>query len=124
MTSGHTDDTSVQATAMVLAGGALFAAGPPDVEDEEQSVRTLSDPETQRKLAEQSAAFEGRRGALLVAVSPTDGEKLAAYRLDSMPRFDGLIAAAGRLYICTVDGKVLCLGARQGRPLPTAVVGR
>ena len=118
-------DTSVQATAMVLAEGALFVAGPPDVEDEEESVRTLFDPETQQKLAEQSAAFEGRRGALLVAVSPADGRKLAAYRLDSMPRFDGLIAAAGRLYLSTADGKVLSIGPGAGQPLaaaPDAVV--
>jgi hypothetical protein len=114
------DDTSVQATAMVLAADALFAAGPPDLEDEEESVKALSDPETQRKLAEQSAAFEGRRGGLLVAVSPADGRKLAAYRLDSMPRFDGMIAAGGRLYLSTTDGKVLCLGTRQGQPLPAA----
>jgi hypothetical protein len=114
------DDTSVQATAMVLTGGALFVAGPPDVEDEEESVKTLFDPETQEKLAEQSAAFEGRRGAFLVAVSPGDGRKLAAYRLESMPRFDGLIAAAGRLYLSTADGKVLSIGSGTGQPLPAA----
>jgi outer membrane protein assembly factor BamB len=114
------DDTSVQVTAMVLAEGALFAAGPPDVEDEEESVRTLSDPETQRKLAEQNAAFEGRRGGLLVAISPADGQQLAAYRLASMPRFDGMIAAGGQLYLSTADGKVLCLGAGRGQPLPAA----
>jgi len=113
--------TPVQATAMVLTEGALFAAGPPDVQDEELAVKALDDTDVQRKLAEQSAAFQGRRGALLVAVSPADGKKLAAYRLDSMPRFDGLIAAAGRLYVCTVDGKVQCLGTGQGRPLTKAV---
>ncbi|GAG23560.1 unnamed protein product, partial [marine sediment metagenome] len=85
-----------------------------------ESVKALSDPQTQRRLAEQSAAFEGRRGGLLVAVSPADGRKLAAYRLDSMPRFDGMIAAGGRLYLATTDGKILCLGARQGKPLPAA----
>ena len=53
-------------------------------------------------------------------VSPADGQKRAAYRLESMPRFDGMIAAAGRLYLATVDGKVLCLGAGQGEPLPAA----
>jgi outer membrane protein assembly factor BamB len=114
------DDTSVQATAMVLSAGALYVAGPPDVEDEEKSVASLDDPQTQEKLAEQSAAFEGRRGGLLVAVSPADGKKLAAYRLESMPRFDGLIAADGRLFFSTVDGKVLCLDADQGEPLPPA----
>ncbi len=116
------DDTSVQTTAMVLTAGALFAAGPPDVEDEVEAVTMLSDPQTQRKLAEQSAAFEGRRGGLLVAVSPTDGRKLAGYRLDSMPRFDGMIAAGGRLYLVTTDGKVQCLGAGEGKPLATADV--
>jgi len=116
-------DTSVQATAMVLAGDALFVTGPPDVVDEEKSVRALSDPEMQTKLAEQSAAFEGKHGALLVAVSPSDGRKLAAYRLDSMPRFDGMIAAGGALYLSTVDGKVVCLrpaSAGKGKPLPAA----
>ena len=92
--------------------------GPPDVENEEESVKTLSDPVTQRKLAEQSVAFEGRRGALLVAVSPSDGQKLAAYRLASMPRFDGMIAAGGQLYLSTVEGKVICIAAGEGQPLP------
>jgi len=63
------DDVSVQINSMVLTDSALFAAGPPDVQDEEQSVNSLFDPQTQKKLAEQSAAFEGKRGALLVAVS-------------------------------------------------------
>jgi hypothetical protein len=119
------DDISIQVNSMVLTESALFAAGPPDVVDEEEAVKSLLSPETQQKLAEQSAAFEGKRGAILVAVSPDAGEKLAAYRLDSMPRFDGMIAAAGRLYLSTVDGNVLCLGAGQGQPLgsaPEAVV--
>jgi hypothetical protein len=105
---------------MVLTAGALFVAGPPDLEDEEQSVKSLLDPETQKKLAEQSAAFEGKRGALLVAVSRAGGEKLAAYRLDVVPRFDGLIAANGRLYLSTVGGEVLCLSPAEGPSLPSA----
>jgi len=118
--SDWSDEVSVQVTSMVLAENALFAAGPPDVEDEAKSVKALLDPEIQKKLAEQSAAFEGRRGALLVAVSPGDGKKLAAYRLDVVPRFDGLIAARGKLYLTTLEGDVLCLGADRGQPLPAA----
>jgi len=114
------DDTSVQVTAMVLADDVLFAAGPPDVVDEVRSVRMLADPETQKKLAEQSAAFEGRRGSLLVAVSAGSGKRLAGYRLEAMPRFDGMIAANARLYLVTADGKVLCLSPSEGRPLPAA----
>ena len=114
------DDTSVQVTAMVLADKVLFAAGPPDVEDEVKSARMLADPETRKKLAEQSAAFEGKRGALLVAVAAGTGKKLAAYRLAAMPRFDGMIAANGRLYLSMADGKVLCLSPDKGKPLPAA----
>jgi len=73
-----------------------------------------------KKLAEQEAAFEGRRGGLLVAVSPADGKPVAAYRLHSMPVFDGMIAANGRLYLATRDGNVMCLGAETGKPLPAA----
>ena len=113
-------DISVQINSMVLTENALFVAGPPDVEDEEESVKSLLDPKTQEKLAEQSAAFEGKRGALLVAVSRENGEKLAAYRLDFVPRFDGLIAANGLLYMSTVSGEVLCLSVAEGRSLPTA----
>ena len=57
---------------------------------------------------------------MLVAVSATDGRKLAAYRLDTVPRFDVMIAAGGRLYLSTMDGKVLCRGAAEGQPLPAA----
>ena len=115
------DDVSVQTTALVLAKNVLFVAGVPDVSDEEEAAKALSHPDTQRRLAEQSAAFEGRLGGLLLAVSPKDGTKLAAYKLDAMPRFDGLIAVAGRLYLVTIDGKVVCLGA-DGKPLQPADV--
>jgi outer membrane protein assembly factor BamB len=113
-------DISVQINSMVLTENAVFAAGPPDLEDEEESVKTLLDPKTQKKLTEQSAAFEGRKGALLVAVSRDNGEKLAAYRLDFVPRFDGLIAANGRLYVSTLSGEVLCLSNTKGQPLSSA----
>ena len=73
-----------------------------------------------KKLAEQSAAFQGKRGSLLVAVSRNDGRKLASYRLDFVPRFDGLIAANEKLYLSTLDGEVLCLSDAQGSPLAQA----
>jgi outer membrane protein assembly factor BamB len=114
------DDIPVQVNSMVLTDNAVFAAGPPDVVDEEKSAKTPFDAETQKKLAEQSAAFQGKRGALLVAVSRDKGQKLAAYRLDFVPRFDGLIAANGRLYVSTLGGDVICLSGAQGQPLPSA----
>ncbi len=114
------DDISVQVNSIVLTDNAVFAAGPPDVEDEEESVKSLLETKTQQKLAEQSAAFEGKSGALLVALSKEKGEKLAAYQLDFVPRFDGLIAANGRLYVSTLGGEVLCLSGTQGQPLSPA----
>ena len=44
------------------------------------------------------------------AVGDTGEPNLAEYHLDSLPAFDGLIAANGRLYLVTADGKVLCFG--------------
>ena len=84
----------VRIRAMVAAGPTLFVAGPPDVADE----------------ADPYAAFEGRKGALLWSVAVADGRKLAEIKLDAEPVFDGLIAAGGRLFMTTRDGRVLCLG--------------
>ena len=94
--------------AILLADETLFIAGPPDVVNEEQVYRSLSDAELRTQLDEQIAALEGRKGALLWAVSASDGERLAEYELESVPVFDGMAAANGRLFLVTSDGMVLC----------------
>ena len=73
-----------------------------------QAFRQIDDPKTAQSLAEQAAALEGSRGALLKAVSAADGRDLAHYELESPPVFDGMAAADGRLYISTVNGELLC----------------
>jgi len=109
------------ARGLVLAGETLFAAGPPVMVDEqEEAYLNYGDPQVQAKMADHVAAFEGRKGALLMAVSKQEGKTLAAYRLDWPPVFDGLIAADGRLFMATMDGQVLCLGAGRGTPLTPA----
>jgi hypothetical protein len=95
---------------MVLAGKTLFVAGPPDVVDEEKVFFNPENPELQAKLREQDAALEGKKGALLQVVSASDGKKLAEYKLDTVPVWDGMAAANGRLYLSTMDGRVLCMG--------------
>jgi len=107
----------IQARALVLAGQTLFVAGPPDVLNEEQAFENPDDPATQAKLAAQAAALEGRQGGQLLAVSAADGKLLAARELGAMPAFDGMAAAQGRLYVSTVDGRVICLGS-EGTDLP------
>ena len=81
---------------MVLAGGTLFVAGVPDVVDP----------------ADPLAALEGRKGAKLQAYSAVDGRKLDEYQLKAPPVFDGLIAAGGRLYWSTTDGRVVSMASR------------
>jgi outer membrane protein assembly factor BamB len=103
-------DLPLQVRAMVLAGDTLFVAGPPDVLDEDDAQGRIGDGEVQSRLAEQSAALAGEKGAMLWAVSTSDGEKLAECKLDSLPEWDGIVAANGRLYFSTTDGKVICLG--------------
>ena len=65
----------------------------------------------QALLLKQEAAFEGRAGAVLWAVSASDGKKLAEYPLASPPIFDGMAAANARLYLATMGGKVRCFAA-------------
>jgi len=86
--------------AMVLAGPTLFVAGSPDVVDPK-------DP---------WAAVEGRDGGVLRALSARDGSTLGKWPLEAAPAWDGLAAAAGRLYLSTSDGRVMCFaGKEKGR---------
>jgi len=84
--------------AMVLAGDVLFVAGTP--------VQFPPDEPAEKY----EAAYEGRMGGIMWAVSATDGSKLAEYRLDAAPAWDGLAAAENRLFLCTSSGSVVCFG--------------
>ena len=81
----------IQVRAMILANDILFMAGPP--------ADTIFSPQPP----------EDKQKALLIAVSASDGAELARYRLDSLPVFDGMAAAYGRLYLSMQDGNVVCM---------------
>jgi outer membrane protein assembly factor BamB len=98
---------------MVLANTTLFIAGPPDVVDEEEAFYNPNDEKIQAKLAEQNAALGGRKGGLLLVVSASDGKKLTEYKLESIPVWDGMAAANGRLYLATKNGKILCFAGNE-----------
>jgi len=87
------DFTPIRVRGMVLAGKHLFVAGPPDVVDADDPLK----------------AFEGRKGGVLRVYSADKGKTIATHKLKSPPVFDGLIAATGRLFICTTDGHVVCM---------------
>ena len=102
-------DIPLFARAMVLAGKTLFIAGPADLIDEPQAFAKINDPKIRQKLTEQSDALKGKMGAMLLAISPADGQTLADYKLDGLPIFDGMIAAQNSLYISLADGRLLCM---------------
>ena len=45
--------------------------------------------------------------------SAAGGNKLSEVKLDAPPVWDGMAATTGRLFISTMDGKVVCLGKRR-----------
>jgi len=109
-------EAPLQVRAIALAGDSLFIAGPPIVIDEEEAFDHPYDPVIKAKLEQQSAALEGHAGGLLMAVSASDGTKLAEYKLDSPPAWDGMAATNGRLYLSTIDGEVLCFAGVSPSP--------
>jgi len=110
-------DLPMLVRAMVLSdpsekGKTLFIAGLPDLVDEDAVKAGMNKPDILDGLKKQDAAWLGRKGAMFWAVSARDGTKLAEYKLPIPPIFDGMIAAGGRLYMVTMDGKVTCYAGK------------
>jgi outer membrane protein assembly factor BamB len=106
-----TQFTPLFARAMALADQTLVVLGPPDFVDEEQALVALAqrDPEFKKKLAAQDEALNGKNGGLMWLMNIQDGSRVAEVKTDFIPVFDGLAAARGRLFICTTDGRVVCM---------------
>jgi outer membrane protein assembly factor BamB len=81
----------VRIEAMALTSDTLFAAGPPDVLDPDDPL----------------GALEGRQGGVLLAISPTTGERMWQAQIPRAPRFDGMAAAGHRLFLVTRGGKLI-----------------
>ncbi|MCH7990144.1 MAG: PQQ-binding-like beta-propeller repeat protein, partial [Planctomycetes bacterium] len=97
---------SFHVRAMVVAGEMMFAAGPPDVAEKQgagEKSLLLKNP------AETLSAWQGKQGGVMWVLSAKDGKRLAQYKLDAPPVFDGMAATLGRLYMATTDGSVVCL---------------
>jgi outer membrane protein assembly factor BamB len=106
------DEPPLRVKAIVLADKMLFVAGPPDIVNEEEAFFALDDEAVRKRLAEQSELFRGKEGGLIWTVSARDGKKLSEYKLDSLPVWDGLVAAAGKLYMTTMNGEVCCYSGK------------
>ena len=90
----------ITAKAMVLADDTVFVAGAP----------LVFDP------ADLAATYAGRRGAILWAASAADGSKLAEYKLEVLPVWDGMAAAYGKLFISNQDGSIECWSTDYSAP--------
>ena len=108
-----TQDVPLMVRAMVKANDKLFIAGPPDLIDEEDTFqRTMArDPNLASQLSQQDDALAGKAGGIMRVVSAADGTTLAEYKLDTLPAWDGMAAANGRLFMSTTDGNVICYAA-------------
>ncbi|MEZ5430982.1 MAG: PQQ-binding-like beta-propeller repeat protein [Verrucomicrobiales bacterium] len=97
---------------MALAGDNVIVAGPPDTLDEEYAFERLTqkDPAIREELVKQAEALDGKSGAKLWSVNVKSGEQSGGFDLESPPVWDGMAVARGRLYVSSVDGKVLCFG--------------
>ena len=113
------DQPSVFARAMCVAGNRLFVAGPPDVVDERYAYYGPDEPKIKALLRRQQQAYAGKQGGLLWVVNKVDGKLVARYQLDTIPVFDGMVAAGGRLYLSTVDGRVMSLTGSGMANLPS-----
>jgi hypothetical protein len=78
---------------MVLANDTLLIAGP-DAGQDRRGLALLGTPQPGR----------------LWSVSAADSQKQAECKLTAAPVLDGMAAAAGRLYMATTDGSVVCFG--------------
>ena len=96
---------------VALFGAWLTIGGAGRFERVGTNIKTFDDPETQAQLARQNAALAGDDGAMLWAVSKDNSEKLAEYKIDALPVFDGMAAADGKLYLATQKGQVICFGS-------------
>jgi outer membrane protein assembly factor BamB len=101
--------------AMAMAGKTVFLAGPPDLVDEEYAFErmTKKDPAIQTELAEQDAALDGKRGAVMHAVNAETGETSDSVKLDKPPVWDGMAIARGAVFVSDVDGSVTRYGVEK-----------
>ena len=56
--------------------------------------------------------LDGGAGAEIWALATADGRRLATIPLPRPPRWDGMAATPGRLFVSTRDGHLLCLAGR------------
>lgn len=90
-------DLPINGRAMAKAGDVIFLAGEP---------MKFGEPTWQNYVA----AYNGKLGGRLMAISAESGKTLAEYQLPAAVVWDSIAVAKGRLYLCLTDGTVQCMG--------------
>ena len=104
--------TPVFARSMVLTDSQLIVAGPPDDVDSEYALERLAakDKAIHESLKLQDENLQGKHGGRMWLMDIRDGTQASEIKLDSLPVWDGMSTAYGKLFVATTDGKVICLG--------------
>ncbi|MFW6169562.1 MAG: LamG-like jellyroll fold domain-containing protein, partial [Planctomycetota bacterium] len=112
-TFAWTQEVPILVRGMAKAREVIFIAGPEDILDEPRAMNTLDAEQTQEAIQKQADALAGRRGAVLRAVHPDDGETLAELRLEAPPVWDGMAVARNKLFVAGSDGNLRCYAPKQ-----------
>ncbi len=96
------DTQSLIVRAMVLTPDKLVVAGPPDLRQKESQILAYKNDK------EALASFLGEKGVFLRVLRTTDGQVLSESPLDTMPVFDGMSAAQGRIFVSLKNGQLQC----------------
>lgn len=100
---------AIQARAMALTRNHVLVAGTPDVAKKDAAHFAFSnDQETRDALA-------GKKGAFLTIHVRDTGKEVLRIPLKTAPIFDSLIAARGRVFLCTEDGQIHCWSSGTGK---------
>jgi len=86
----------IRPRAMLHAGGQLVIGGMPQPQEDSPLV----------------SLYDGQEGGALRILSAADGQEVSQTNLKFPPVWDGMAAAAERLYMSAADGTVHCLGGR------------
>ena len=107
-------DVPFYVRSMVATQNSIVLAGPPKHQTDavqELIAESATDTNPLPPILQHALdAWRGEKGGQLWTIDKKNGTKQTQYELDSPPVHDGMAVAAGRLYISTMNGKVLCLG--------------
>lgn len=81
---------------MAKAGDVIFVAGEP---------MKFENPTWQNY----TAAYRGKLGGKLVAVSAATGKQIAECKLDAAPVWDSIAVAQNQLFLSLADGTIPCM---------------